>query len=83
MPEKYRLEPCTNEQVDAFNKDLFDLIEKHKIELLAVPVFVQETSSGKFMADAQVKIFNKVLIPDEQPAVQPSTTGAVPETPQA
>jgi len=61
-----KLEACSEEELKAFNTDLKELADKHSVQLTAVPIFVPESSTQKFLVDAQVVVMKKIEVPDEE-----------------
>lgn len=61
---RYKIKPCTKEEVESFNADFQEIIKKHDVEVRAVPVFLPDDVTGKFVVDSQLTVFKKVPLTD-------------------
>lgn len=60
-----KLSACSDEELKEFNEALKEITEKLNIQVVAVPIFVPEDSTRKFMVDAQLVIMKKEEVEDE------------------
>lgn len=64
-----KLSACSDEELKEFNEALKEITERLSVQVVAVPIFVPEDSTRKFMVDAQLVIMKKEEVADE-PALE-------------
>lgn len=78
---QYSLKPCTQEELNTFNEGLRNLLESNGLEMRVQPTFVPETSTNKFLVDAQVVVYKKVELELVEKANGPKEQGSSGEEP--
>lgn len=71
MEKKYTTKDVSQEELEAFNKDLQEVISKHGVEMRLIPLFKPNTT-GSFNVDSQIYVYKKVeLIPKDEGVPSP------------